>query len=118
MKPTTINRGDVFWLLSEGPNSPPYSHPHVVLQDDVFNHSRISSVVVCSLTSNLQLAKDPGNVLLDEGEAGLTKRSVVVASDISAVAKERLGARIGSLSESRVAEVLTALRFVESFSRR
>ncbi len=47
---TTIHRGDVFWMGpddSRGP-APTYSHPYVVVQDDVFNHSRITTVVVCS----------------------------------------------------------------------
>ncbi|HEX8436570.1 type II toxin-antitoxin system PemK/MazF family toxin, partial [Archangium sp.] len=71
MRSTRINRGDVFWIGpddSRGP-VPSYSHPHVVVQDDVFNHSRITTVVVCALTSNLNRANEPGNVLLEVGEA-------------------------------------------------
>jgi len=55
---TRIGRGDVFWITpddSRGP-APTYSRPHVVVQDDVFNHSRIATVVVCALTSNLHRA--------------------------------------------------------------
>jgi mRNA interferase MazF len=77
-----IDRGDVFWIGpddSRGP-VPSYSHPHVVVQDDVFNHSRITTVVVCALTSNLHRASEPGNVLLEVGEGNLPKQSVVVVS--------------------------------------
>jgi mRNA interferase MazF len=108
-----IDRGDVFWI---GPDDargpvPSYSHPHVVVQDDVFNHSRVATVIVCALTSNLHRANEPGNVLLDVGEGNLPEQSVVVVSQISSVDKARLGERIGSLSEERVEQILAGLRF-------
>src|SRR4051812_14544025 len=111
-----INRGDVFWI---GPDdsrgeAPSYSHPHLVVQDDVFNHSRITTVVVCALTSNLHRASEPGNVLLDVGEGNLAKQSVVVVSQISSVDKGRLGERIGSVSDARVDQVLAGLRFQQA----
>src|SRR4249920_1683570 len=92
-----INRGDVFWIGpddSRGP-APSYAHPHVVVQDDVFNHSRITTVIVCALTSNLHRANEQGNVLLELGEGNLPRQSVVVGSQISSVDKARLGERIG-----------------------
>ncbi|EAU64035.1 type II toxin-antitoxin system PemK/MazF family toxin [Stigmatella aurantiaca] len=111
--PGRINRGDVFWIGpddSRGP-VPAYSHPHVVVQEDVFNHSRITTVVVCALTSNLHRANEPGNVLLEVGEGNLPKQSVVVVSQIASVDKARLGERIGSLSGARVEQILAGLRF-------
>jgi len=110
-----IDRGDVFEIApdaSRGP-APAYSHPHVVVQDDLFNHSRIATVVVCALTSNLHKAKEPGNVLLDVGEGNLPRQSVVVVSQIASVDKARLGERIGSLSDARVDQILAGLRFLQ-----
>ncbi|NLE87401.1 MAG: type II toxin-antitoxin system PemK/MazF family toxin [Myxococcales bacterium] len=110
-----IERGDIFWIApddSRGP-APAYSHPHVVVQDDVFNRSRISTVVVCALTTNLAKGTEPGNVLLDPGEGGLPRQSAVVVSQISSVAKTRLGERIGALSQERVDQILDGLRFLQ-----
>jgi mRNA interferase MazF len=119
---TRINRGDVFWIGpddSRGAAGAAYSHPHVVVQDDVFNHSRVTTVVVCALTSNLHRANEPGNVLLDTGEGNLPEQSVVVVSQVSSVEKSRLGERIGSLSDERVEQILAGLRFQQaSFFRR
>jgi len=116
-----IHRGDLYWIApddSRGP-APSYSHPHVVVQDDVFNQSRITTVVVCALTSNLHRAGEPGNLLLEPGEGGLPERSVVVVSQISSVDKARLGERIGSLSAARVDEIIDGLRFLQrAFFRR
>jgi mRNA interferase MazF len=113
---TKINRGDIFWLGPDDSRTPSasYSHPHVVVQDDVFNHSRITSVVVCALTSNLHRAHEPGNVLLDVGEGDLPTQSVVVVSQVSAIDKLRLGQWIGSLSHARVEQILAGLRFQQA----
>lgn len=89
------------------------------MQEDVFNHSRITTVVVCALTTNLHRANEPGNVLLDPFEGDLPKQSVVVVSRIASVEKNRLGARIGSLSQARVEQIVAGLRFQQvSFFRR
>src|SRR6188768_3573557 len=103
-----INRGDLFWVAPDESRGsvPGAAHPHVVVQDDVFNHSRIATVVVCALTSNLHRASEPGNVLLDPGEGDLPRQSVVVVSQIASVDKARLGARIGSLTAERVDQIV------------
>ncbi|SFU29788.1 mRNA interferase MazF [Polaromonas sp. YR568] len=119
--PDTVRQGDVFWIEADPsrgaiPGSP---HPHVVVQDDLFNRSRISTVVVCALTSNLNRATEPGNVLLEPGEGSLEKQSVVVVSQVSSVYKTRLGEHIGTLSGERVQQILTGMRFLQaSFHRR
>lgn len=108
-----MKRGDVHWIAPEalepGASGPP--HPHVVVQDDVFNASRVTTVIVCALTSNLHKATEPGNVLLDPGEGDLPRASVVVVSQIASVEKRLVGARIGALSSERVDQILDGLRF-------
>ena len=114
--PGTVNQGDLFWVAPDESRGsvPGYAHPHVVIQDDLFNHSRISTVVVCALSSNLHRATEPGNVLLDPGEGGLIKQSVVVVSQVSSLYKTRLGERIGTLSDARVAQILAGMRFLQT----
>lgn len=110
-----IDRGDLFWLLPDARDDlVQHPHPHVVVQDDVFNHSRVTTVVVCGLTTNLSRAGEPGNVLLDAGEGGLPRQSVVVVSQIVSVEKGRLGPRIGALSAARVEQILAGLRFQQA----
>ena len=109
-----IRQGDVFWVdLGEPTGSEPgYSHPHVVVQNDLFNRSRINTVVVCALTSNLQRASAPGNVLLRAREGGLPKRSVVNVSQIFTVDKAQFRVKIGALSSKRVLEILDGINLV------
>lgn len=110
-RPRAIRRGDLFWIEAESAEAPGIAHPHLVLQDDVFNDSRVHTVVVCALTSNVKRANEPGNVLLLAGEGNLPKPSVLVVSQVSSVAKSLLGPFIGSLSAERVEQVLDGLRF-------
>lgn len=114
--PIRIRRGDIFWIESDGEHGsiPGPPHPHVVIQEDVFNQSRITTVVVCALTSNLKRASEPGNVLLERGEANLPKASVLVVSQVSSIEKLKLGAYVGSLSQERVEQVLAGMRFQQA----
>ena len=89
----TIRRGDIFWIEPDEQRGsiPGYVHPHVVLQDDLFNRSRIETVIVCALSSNLKRANEPGNLLLEAGEGNLEKQSVVIVSQLASVRKDQLG---------------------------
>jgi mRNA interferase MazF len=109
-----IHQGDVIWVDLDEPvgSSPGYRHPHVVIQNNVFNRSRLNTVVVCALTSNLQRAAAPGNVLLEAGEADLPKQSVVVVSQVFTVDKSQLSEPIGTLSKKRVRQILDGLRLL------
>ncbi len=109
-----INQGDVFWVdLGEPSGSGPgYRHPHVVIQNNVFNRSRINTVVVCVITSNLKRAQAPGNVLLEKGAANLPKPSVVNVSQIFTVDKRDLVEKIGTLSRRQVRRILDGLRLL------
>jgi mRNA interferase MazF len=106
----SARQGDVYWIMPNETNriESDHVHPHVVVQVNAQN-----KLAVCALTSNLKRAKDPGNVLLDEGEAGLPKQSVIVASQISTVDETQLGEFIGSLSEQRINQVLTGIQFLQ-----
>jgi mRNA interferase MazF len=109
-----INQGDIFWIDLDDPSGsePAYRHPHVVIQNNLFNRSRINTVVVCALTSSLKRAEAPGNVLLAPREANLPKRSVVNVSQIFTVDKTQLSEKIGTLSAKRVREILDGVRLL------
>lgn len=109
-----IRQGDIFWVNLGEPSgsSPGCRHPHVIVQNDVFNQSRINTVVVCALTSNLKRGSAPGNVVLEKGEANLPKPSVVNISQIFTVDKNDLGEKVGSLSPTRALEILEGIQLL------
>lgn len=107
----TIGQGEIYWVELGVPcgSEPGYRHPHIVIQNDLFNLSRINTVVMCALSSNLKLAGAPGNVLLSAGEANLPKECVASISQVSTVNKKDLVERIGQLSQERLNEVLSGV---------
>ncbi|OIN97337.1 PemK family transcriptional regulator [Candidatus Desantisbacteria bacterium CG1_02_38_46] len=109
-----INQGDIFWVQLGKPtgSEPGYRHPHLVIQNNLFNRSRINTVIVCALTSNLERARVPGNILLFKGEANLPKRSVANVSQIVTVDKSDLVKKIGTLSRQRLSEILKGVHLV------
>ena len=109
-----IQQGDVYWIdLGEPSGSGPgYLHPHVVIQNNLFNHSRIHTVIVCVITSNLERARAPGNVLLEVGEGNLPKQSVANVSQVYTVDKRDLIEKIGTLSRGRVRDILNGIHLL------
>ncbi len=103
-----IRQGDIFWIDVDDPrgSEPGDRRPFVVIQNNLFNASRIKTVVVCALTTNLQRAKSPGNVLLESGEGGLPRASVVNVSQILTLDKQFLNEYCGSLSSRRIDQIL------------
>ncbi len=109
-----INQGDIFWidLGSREGSGPAYLHPHLVIQNNIFNQSRINTVVVCTLASNTKRANSPGNVLLEQGEANLPKSSVVNVTQLFTVDKSDLVEKIGTVSRQRFLQVLDGIGLV------
>jgi len=109
-----IRQGEVYWIEQEEPqgSEPGYRRPFVVVQNNLFNHSRMNTVVVCALTTNLQRAKAPGNVLLEAGEGGLLKASVVNVSQIFTVDKSALDEFCGKLSSQKLAQIIEGIALI------
>ena len=109
-----IEQGEIYWIDLGKPSEsePGYRHPHIVIQNNLFNSSRINTVVVGVVTSNLKRAKAPGNVLLEKGEVNLPKKSVVNISQIYTVNKSDLKEKIGKVSEKRMQQILDGLHLL------
>ncbi|TGK22050.1 type II toxin-antitoxin system PemK/MazF family toxin, partial [Leptospira stimsonii] len=84
-------RGDIWWVDLGIPfgSEPVFKRPVLIIQDDSFNESNISTVVSIAITSNLNLSEAPGNVLISKKESNLSKDSVVNVSQIVTLDKER-----------------------------
>jgi len=109
-----IKQGEIYWVdLGEpGESEPGYRHPHIVIQNNLFNTSKINTVVVCSLTSNLKRGLSPGNVILKKGEANLPKKSVVNVTQLYTVNKSDLSERIGKVNNERLQEILSGIKLL------
>ncbi len=102
-----IIQGDLFWIADDPGGGD--RRPYVVVQNTLTNRSRIQTVVVCALTTQLRLSASPGNVLLDPDEGRLPRQSVVNVSQIFTVEKADLVDYIGTLAPNRVRGILRGM---------
>lgn len=111
-----MRRGDIWWASLPIPqgSEPGYRRPVLVVQADVFNRSRIETVLVAAITSNVRLAEAPGNVRLTRRQSGLPRESVVNISQLWTLDKIRLTDRVGRLPAEVMEDVDEGLKRVLS----
>ncbi|UCF05209.1 MAG: type II toxin-antitoxin system PemK/MazF family toxin [bacterium] len=111
-----VKRGEIWWAGLPAPrgSEPGYRRPVVIVQADSFNRSRIQTVLVATITSNLRLAEAPGNVVLPRKQSKLSKDSVINVSQIITLDKTFLTKRIGRLSSKQLSALDHGLRLVFS----
>ena len=109
-----MNHGDIYWIHIRPPmgSEPGFTRPCVIVQSDSFNRSSIKTTVVCTITTNLRLARAPGNVLLDPGEADLPQQSVVLVSQLFTVNRFSIEEFIGTLSGERMLQIIQGINTV------
>jgi mRNA interferase MazF len=109
-------QGDIYWVAfgHSGDSGPSGKRPAAIIQNDLLNRSNIQTTVVSLLTSNIKLARVPGNIRLNKGVANLSKPSVVVVSQIATVDKSRLLQKIGTLSKETIVQVIEGCQQVIS----
>lgn len=113
----TIQRGELWWADLGQPrgSQPALRRPVLVLQADAFNRSRLATIVVASLTTQLKHAMAPGNVTCRPRGTGLDSVSVINVSQISTVDRRFLLERIGRLPPHVMGEVEEGLKLVLGF---
>ncbi len=111
-----VRRGQVWWAELPSPtgSEPGFARPVLVIQADGFNQSRIQTVVVVAITSNMQLAKAPGNVSLSKNKSGLPKDSVANVSQIITLDRDSLAEAIGVLDKLTMHQVDDGIKLVLS----
>jgi len=107
-----MKRGEIWWASLPEPtgSGPGLRRPVLVIQFNPFNESRIATVIVAVVTSNLALADAPGNVRLNKSESGLPKPSVVNVSQVLMVDRSILTERVKALPGSVIQRVNEGLR--------
>lgn len=109
-----MRRGEIWWVDLGVPrgSEPGYRRPAVIISSDRFNRSRLSTVVVAAITSNVALADVPGNVAIEPAETGLDRPSVVNVTQLATVDRDVLDGCVGALPRGRLAALDAGLRLV------
>jgi mRNA interferase MazF len=83
-----------------------------VIQANSFNRSRIQTVIVAIISSNLRLADAPGNVLLTARATGLPRDSVVNVSQVLTLDRSFLTEQAGKIARTLLDDVDRGLKLV------
>jgi mRNA interferase MazF len=109
-----MRRGELWWVSLPTPDGsgPGKRRPVLIVQSNPFNESRIATVIVAVVASNVGLAQARGNVRLSRSHSGLPKPSVVNVSQLLTVDKRRLTERVAALSPQVMSRVDEGVRLV------
>jgi mRNA interferase MazF len=111
----TFKKGDIWWADLDEPRGSEsgYRRPVVIIQSDDFNKSKIRTVIIAVITSNLNLAKAPGNISLGlSKQSGLNKKSVINISQLVTLDKTYLTEKVGRLNPIQRQELDAGLKLV------
>ena len=111
-----MERGEVWWANLSNPvgSGPGYRRPVLVIQSDALNQSKIQTVVVVAITSNLELSGAPGNVTVTPRSTGLPKDSVINVSQVLTIDRALLGEYAGTIPVRKMNQVDHGLRLALS----
>lgn len=109
-----LQRGEIWWADLPEPrgSQPGYRRPVLVVQANSFNLSQIQTTIVAAITTNLELADAPGNVLLPGRSVGLPRDSVVNVSQLLTLDRSFLIEHAGALPPRLQRSVDEGLRTV------
>ena len=113
-----MTRGEIWWADFGLPfgSEPGFRRPVLIVQDDAYTRSRLSTVIVVPLSTNLELENAPGNVFLSHDESGLSKDSVLVVTQLTALDKQRLVEHAGRTTPETREAVESGIRMVLGIS--
>lgn len=109
-----MTRGEIWWASLPEPagSGPGFRRPVLIVQSNPFNQSRISTIIVAVITSNLALSDAPGNIRLSKAASGLSKISVINVSQVMTIDRKLLTSRVAALPARTMRSVDESLKLV------
>jgi mRNA interferase MazF len=107
-------RGEIWWAEFGTPYGSEigYTRPVLIVQDDGFNESRIKTIVVLPLTTNLRLLDAPGNVFIQKKESKLINDSVIIVTQLYAIDRGRFKEKISKVTKEIMEQVEVGIKLV------
>jgi mRNA interferase MazF len=109
-----MKRGEIWWASLPNPvgSGPGLRRPVVVIQSNPFNDSRIGTVIIATVTSNLALAAAPGNIRISKSDSGVCQPSIINVSQLLTVDRSVLTERVKALPLAVLQRLDDGLRLV------
>ena len=108
-----MKRGEI-WTQSGGPGYAGKPRPALIVQSDLLIGT--DSVVTCLFTTDVGAYLPSRIGFVPDAANGLRDPSDLMADKITAVSRDKLGTRIGAVSEDKMEQVERALLIVLGFA--
>ena len=108
-----MKRGEI-WTQSGGPGYAGKPRPALIIQSDLL--AGTNSVITCLFTSDIGTALPSRISFIPDEANGLHDPSDLMADKITAVSRDKLGTRIGAVSEDEMEQIERALLIVLGFA--
>ena len=107
-------RGEIWWAEFGIPHGSEtgYTRPVLIVQDDGFNESKIKTIVVLPLTTNVRLSDAPGNVFIRKRESKLAGDSVIMVAQLYALDRGRFKEKISKATKEIMEQVEIGMKLV------
>ena len=107
-------RGEIWWAELGIPygSEAGYTRPVLIVQDDSFNKSKIKTIVVLPITTNLRLSDAPGNVFIRKNETKLSEDSVIIVAQLYAIDRSKFTKRISKVTKETMEQVEIGMKLV------
>jgi mRNA interferase MazF len=114
-----MTRGEIWWADFGMPfgGEAGFRRPVLIVQDDSFNKSKIKTIVVLPLTTNLRLSDAPGNVLINKRESKLSENSVILAAQLYALDRHKFIERVSKINQDTLGKVENGMMLVLGVNR-
>ena len=93
-------------------SEPGKRRPVLIIQNDAISCSNIRTIICAVITSNLNLAQVPGNILIEKSISGLDKTSVVNFSQIFTIDKTRFSEQVIMLPKNYITKINESIRHI------
>jgi mRNA interferase MazF len=109
-----MTHGEIWWVQFGIPfgSEAGFKRPVLIVQDNSFNESKIKTIVVVPLTTNLRLAEAPGNVLLKKKDSKLAEDSAIIVAQLYAMDRERFIEKISKVDSDIMEKVELGIKLV------
>jgi mRNA interferase MazF len=107
-------RGEIWWAEFGIPYGSEigFTRPVLIVQDDSFNESKIKTIIVVPLTTNLRLMDAPGNIFLRKKESKLNCDSAIIVAQLYAIDRGRFKTKISKVNKEIMEQVEIGMKIV------
>jgi mRNA interferase MazF len=113
-----MTRGEIWWANLGIPygSEAGFTRPVLIIQDNSYNESKLKTVVIIPLTTNLRMQDIPGNVLIETEESKLAEDSVIMIPKIHAIDRSKFKEKVSKISRETMDKVELCIKLVLGFN--